>query len=121
MALRNVASLTRLNCRALSTIPQARKASDTYFDSTLDTSASSSPDLSEEHRACIDRAIRVDQAGEVAANWIYKGQMAVLGHHREAGPVIQVLSICSFPLTIDSQLNVEGYVGPGKETPGCHE
>jgi len=40
-------------------------------------------------RATLNSAIRVDQAGEVAANWIYKGQMAVLGRDPTVGPVIQ--------------------------------
>ncbi|KIJ37725.1 hypothetical protein M422DRAFT_781614 [Sphaerobolus stellatus SS14] len=47
------------------------------------------PELTQEQRECLDRAVRVDQAGEVAANWIYKGQMAVLGNHPVAGPLIQ--------------------------------
>lgn len=46
--------------------------------------------LTNAQRASLDRALRVDQAGEVAANWIYQGQMAVLGLDREVGPVIQV-------------------------------
>ncbi|CAG8472021.1 1225_t:CDS:2 [Diversispora eburnea] len=33
--------------------------------------------------------IRVDQAGEIGANWIYKGQIAVLGKDKKVGPVIQ--------------------------------
>ncbi|GJJ11995.1 hypothetical protein Clacol_006233 [Clathrus columnatus] len=67
--------------------------SDAYFvpDSHTQVATSSTPDLTKEQRACIDRAIRVDQAGEVAANWIYQGQMAVLGNHREAGPIIQAM------------------------------
>lgn len=42
-------------------------------------------------RATLNSAIRVDQAGEVAANWIYKGQMAVLGRDPTVGRVIQVI------------------------------
>lgn len=34
-------------------------------------------------------ALRVDHAGEVAANWIYRGQMAVLGKDPQSGPLIQ--------------------------------
>ncbi|KAF8892696.1 ubiquinone biosynthesis protein Coq7 [Infundibulicybe gibba] len=40
-------------------------------------------------REVLDTALRVDQAGEVAANWIYQGQLFVLGHDRTAGPLIQ--------------------------------
>ena len=38
----------------------------------------------------LESAIRVDHAGEIAANYIYRGQMAVLGGDRIVGPVIQV-------------------------------
>jgi 3-demethoxyubiquinol 3-hydroxylase len=47
------------------------------------------PDLDPKQRAQLDAAIRVDQAGEVAANWIYAGQMAVLGHRRDLRPLLQ--------------------------------
>lgn len=43
----------------------------------------------EKTRALIDRVIRVDQAGELAADRIYAGQMAVLGR-TDVGPTIQV-------------------------------
>lgn len=46
--------------------------------------------LTDAQRASLDSAIRVDQAGEVAANWIYRGQMTVLSRDREVGQVIQV-------------------------------
>ena len=39
----------------------------------------------------IQRFLRVDHAGEVGANDIYAGQMAVLGRS-EVAPLIQVLS-----------------------------
>ncbi|CAF1396085.1 unnamed protein product [Adineta steineri] len=39
-------------------------------------------------RELIDKIIRVDQAGELAADRIYAGQMAVLGH-TDVGPTIQ--------------------------------
>lgn len=55
------------------------------------TSISTTPSsLTDAQHASLDSAIRVDQAGELAANWIYRGQMAVLGRDREAGPVVQV-------------------------------
>lgn len=46
-------------------------------------------DLSPQERHVLDSALRVDQAGELAANAIYKGQMAVLGHDPVIGPLIQ--------------------------------
>jgi len=47
-------------------------------------------DLKPAERIFLDSALRVDQAGEIAANYIYQGQMAVLGRDREAGKLIQV-------------------------------
>ena len=38
----------------------------------------------------LDRAIRVDQAGEIAANWIYRGQLAVFKGEYSAKAEIQV-------------------------------
>jgi 3-demethoxyubiquinol 3-hydroxylase len=47
-------------------------------------------DLTLNQREILDSALRVDQAGEVAANWIYKGQMFILGRDATVGPLIQV-------------------------------
>ncbi|XP_035690746.1 5-demethoxyubiquinone hydroxylase, mitochondrial-like [Branchiostoma floridae] len=44
--------------------------------------------MSTESKRMVDRFIRVDHAGEVGANYIYRGQMAVLGN-TEVGRVIQ--------------------------------
>ena len=49
--------------------------------------------LSPAQRETLASAIRVDQAGEVAANWIYRGQMAILGKDVVAGPVIQASNL----------------------------
>lgn len=43
----------------------------------------------ERTRKLIDRVIRVDHSGELAADRIYAGQMAVLGR-TDVGPTIQV-------------------------------
>lgn len=81
---------TRVRSRALSTLVRSSVAY-TKPESQHHESTSTTPSgLSDEQRACLDRAVRVDQAGEVAANWIYRGQMAVLGKHQEAGLIIQV-------------------------------
>ena len=58
-------------------------------ESTMDTPGHLSP----AQRETLASAIRVDQAGEVAANWIYRGQMAILGKDMVAGPVIQASSL----------------------------
>jgi ubiquinone biosynthesis monooxygenase Coq7 len=52
-------------------------------------------DLTNGQQELLDTTLRVDQAGEVAANWIYRGQMAILGRHPTAGLIIQV---CRSPL-----------------------
>jgi len=49
--------------------------------------------LSTAQRETLASTIRVDQAGEVAANWIYRGQMAILGKDAVAGPVIQASNL----------------------------
>ncbi|KAJ8597353.1 hypothetical protein M405DRAFT_928121 [Rhizopogon salebrosus TDB-379] len=45
--------------------------------------------ISLEQREILDNALRVDQSGEIAANWIYRGQITVLGHDSRVGPLIQ--------------------------------
>lgn len=57
----------------------------------LGTAVTTSPDgLSSKQRRMLDAALRVDHAGELAANWIYRGQLAVLGKDADVGPLIQV-------------------------------
>lgn len=46
--------------------------------------------LTAEQFKVIDSILRVDQAGELAANWIYRGQHSVLKNDPESGPLIQV-------------------------------
>ncbi|KAH9921050.1 COQ7 protein [Fomitopsis serialis] len=62
----------------------------------LDSAKSEGPEvtttplaLPEHQRQALDSALRVDQAGELAANYIYMGQMAVLGKDPVTGPLIQ--------------------------------
>ncbi|KAG0378988.1 ubiquinone biosynthesis monooxygenase Coq7 [Mortierella sp. AD032] len=45
--------------------------------------------LSKEQRELLEEMIRVDQAGELGANWIYRGQYAVLGSDKKVGPLLQ--------------------------------
>ncbi|OJA14935.1 hypothetical protein AZE42_09380 [Rhizopogon vesiculosus] len=67
------------------------RASTFYTDPSKnqEPEASTSPDISPEQRKILDNALRVDQAGEIAANWIYRGQMTVLGRDPRMGPLIQ--------------------------------
>jgi len=46
--------------------------------------------LTQAQKEMLHASIRIDQAGEVAANWIYKGQLAVLGRDPKSGPIIEV-------------------------------
>ena len=76
--------------------------SSVYLDParSLDASTSSTPDdLSSAQRKVLEAALRVDQAGEVAANYIYAGQLAVLRRDPATAALIQA-SRCtqSFPL-----------------------
>ena len=48
--------------------------------------------LTETQRGELQSALRVDQAGELAANYIYKGQLAVFQRDPEYSPLIQVRS-----------------------------
>jgi hypothetical protein len=92
------------------------RASNFYTDPSKnqEPGVSTSPDISTEQREILDRALRVDQAGEIAANWIYRGQFAVLGRDPRVGPLIQV-SISNSDSTILNQLILaEGNVGPRK-------
>ena len=58
-----------------------------------DASTSSTPgDLSPSQRRLLEAALRVDQAGEVAANYIYEGQLAILRHDSAASALIQASS-----------------------------
>jgi len=58
--------------------------------SGLDESTTSTPhDLSPSQRRVLEAALRVDQAGEVAANYIYKGQLAVLQRDPATAALIQ--------------------------------
>lgn len=67
-------------------------ASSVYMDpkKTKDPAVSTTPrNITKEQRAALEAAIRVDQAGEVAANWIYMGQYAVLGREPKTGALLQ--------------------------------
>jgi len=61
------------------------------FDRQSELAVSTTPkDISKEQRESLHNALRVDQAGEIAANWIYKGQLVVLSRDPTVGPLIQV-------------------------------
>jgi 3-demethoxyubiquinol 3-hydroxylase len=77
---------------------EAKLPSSAYFQPTAQSSSSvnSTPrDLTPKHREVLEAALRVDQAGEVAANYIYKGQLAVLGKDPATGVLIQVCWSCA--------------------------
>jgi len=84
--------------RYTSTLPHSRpQPSAAYFDSTMSTdpSVTQTPEnLTQAQREELQCALRVDQAGEVAANYIYKGQLAVFQRDPKYGPLIQVRPSC---------------------------
>ncbi|KAH7915967.1 COQ7-domain-containing protein [Hygrophoropsis aurantiaca] len=67
------------------------RASAFYTDPLQDqhVAVSTTPTVTLEQRHILDTALRVDHAGEIAANWIYHGQMAVLGRDPMVAPLIQ--------------------------------
>lgn len=76
--------------------------SSAYLDPirSSDASTSSTPDdLSSSQRRVLEAALRVDQAGEVAANYIYAGQFAVLRRDPASAALIQA-STCAQPSPI---------------------
>ena len=108
----------RLLVRALSTRATAVYTSPANI---RDPALTSTPhDLSHRQRTVLDSALRVDHAGEIAANYIYKGQMAVLGRDPTVGPLIQVCMPCRLLDSSCTTLLCTGNVGSGKKTPPCH-
>ena len=82
--------------------PPRSSPSSIYFDpaSATDPAVTTTPeDLPEHQKRALDSALRVDQAGELAANYIYMGQKAVLGRDPVTGPLIQVETLV--PATSD--------------------
>jgi len=67
------------------------KASSAYVNpsKSQDAVVSTTPECTPAQRNALDTAIRVDLAGELAANWIYRGQLFVLGRDPVVGPLIQ--------------------------------
>ncbi|CAI2169424.1 14814_t:CDS:2 [Funneliformis geosporum] len=45
--------------------------------------------LTPKQKRLIDCMIRIDQAGEIGANYIYKGQLAILGSDKKVSPIIK--------------------------------
>ncbi|KAG0078288.1 ubiquinone biosynthesis monooxygenase Coq7 [Podila epicladia] len=80
-----------LYSRTFSTTPSTRNASSSSSSPETTTETKDVPPLrlSREQRAVLEEMIRVDQAGELGANWIYRGQYAVLGSDKKVGPVLE--------------------------------
>jgi ubiquinone biosynthesis monooxygenase Coq7 len=87
---RPFAHVIRRAARAHSTL-----ASAPYTDASLPRGPATTgtpSDLSADDRAALHASLRVDQAGEVAADYIYRGQLAVL----KGDAVIQVRSLSMY-------------------------
>lgn len=61
----------------------------TLYNYTGNDKPLSNRKLTDEEREYLDPMIRVDQAGEVGAYYIYKGQIAVLGKDKYLKPILQ--------------------------------
>lgn len=86
-------------------------ASSAYLDQRQPSPATheTPADLTRPEREGLEAALRVDQAGEVAANYIYMGQLAILGKDPRVGGLIQVRQYCvhrDFVRMYESRLNV---------------
>lgn len=62
-------------------------------DSATQTTPS---DLTPSERRALEGALRVDQAGEIAANYIYQGQLAVLSSDKNLGALIRASPVLSY-------------------------
>jgi ubiquinone biosynthesis monooxygenase Coq7 len=91
--LRQYLKVAKKCSRTISSDARTRP-SGAYLDPTRihnELSFDTSPlDLTHTEREALDSALRVNQAGEIAANWIYQGQMAVLSHDNKLRSLIQV-------------------------------
>lgn len=93
MSKRPVLQVASCALRARSTLSHPRCfASDAYLadESRIHGRGQTPNDLTSQQKELLDASLRIDHAGEIAANWIYKGQLAVLGRDPEVGPIIQV-------------------------------
>ena len=90
-----------------------------YLDPNRNTELSfkTSPlDLTRAQREALNSALRVDQAGEIAANWIYKGQMVVLGHDPRLRSLIQVSPNPLLTTTLEGSLNLSRTCGTKRKS-----
>lgn len=90
----SLASSAYLPSQSLS--PSASAASDLADPATTQTPLN----LTRKQRVLLERIIRVDQAGELGANYIYRGQLAVLrlGNDKGVTDLVQVSCSRSIPV-----------------------
>lgn len=86
----NPIRLYRFFHRSYGTFAQTQElnASSRYLNGHSDSITQHRLTIKEQKK--LDTILRVDQAGELAANWIYMGQYAVLGKDPGSGPLIKV-------------------------------
>ncbi|KAF9971463.1 hypothetical protein BGZ73_005599 [Actinomortierella ambigua] len=87
-ATRSFASGTRLSFQASTPSSSSSPSEDAATDASEATEHKPLR-LSREQRAMLEEMIRIDQAGELGANWIYRGQYAVLGSDKKVGTLLQ--------------------------------
>ncbi|WWD22140.1 hypothetical protein CI109_106629 [Kwoniella shandongensis] len=96
--------------------PSSPSASSSTSTPTYPPEATTStPSLTPEHRALVDRIIRVDQAGELGANWIYRGQkwaMEIKGDKKTAAQIEDMWENERHHLKTLSQLQIQHKARP---------
>src|SRR5258708_6248637 len=117
-----------LRCPRHSRLPHLRSfihsrptvPSSAYLDRTRgpDISTFSTPDdFSPSQRTVLEAALRVDQAGEIAANYIYEGQLAILPRYPVASMLIQASFTLLFIHRLDILILISGYLRPRDKSP----
>lgn len=71
------------------------------FDLTNSATNETPLDLTPKQRTLLERIIRVDQAGELGANYIYQGQLAVLSRRKDKD-VVNLVQVSSFTIDLRS-------------------
>ncbi|KAG8988571.1 hypothetical protein FRB90_002682 [Tulasnella sp. 427] len=87
LTVRRIPASTRTSPSAIRCA--SRLASDAYFEPASEGTSKTPENLTPRQREVLSKALRVDQAGELAANTIYQGQHFVLGRDQKVGDVIQ--------------------------------
>lgn len=121
MAMRTPVVLFRVLPRCRSVVSASVSTRRVHAVGENATPSTAYPPLTPEQKELLDSMLRVDHAGELGANWIYKGQLAVLGKDAKVGPVIEVGIAALLPNMLCQTLTIihfTAHVGPGETSLG---